>query len=650
MNKLGYSSNLFSISDIAARASKMILIEYLTALSDVKVIPPTLQGQLSQPCNTKEKDLPYLMISLFPSQQSLSLWKTRLQLVDSGNTKLRLVAGFGFKGESLHPTTAKFFGEERIYVTFEEPSIRIYNLAKLDFLQDFTESERRYEFDLTFEGSTLNIRSSYSDKVSIINLNSPLKETRSWKITMVGENCIMCYEKHSNLIVLLNTTKKQGALYKALQFERESKDIPVIECWFPSHVNEGNKLSIYFIDNIYTIYGLEVEVDRKDSAECEKVACKKIYQPSYPILNNSTKTFEFFKWVKEEPSNKKLQPGVDACIVLVPSKFIIIDLKTGEVKDIALPPKIMPRGWTIVDNVLAYEHNGLIYLSSLYLNSEEFGVSIKGLSLYSSSPNIMQVHFLTFKGVLAIVWESGSNLNVEFLHAYAFDPKLFPASLSKEKIKGHECRDCCETSMDLFTLFGGEPALAEKKMYTIKNSIMLRFSLSKFDTENSFTHYEHAEARNSLILYQRNNAIFFVDIFNKCRQEPRWKGPKDSQNNIDDKSAKLQLVNHKELIPNQNKPVGIVKPKEIPQSQPTKTSLKKELKDVSKAEKTAKIKELTTKEDAVEESKDAHGHQDKAVALNLQKISKAQKVQERNEKKKKNDKSMRAEILNKKSF
>lgn len=104
------------------------------------------------------------MLSVFRSEQNVVLWRYKVAVLANGSFNLHHFAKFNFESFSLRPRYARFLGNERCYIEFEDPRLRIYNLGEVNlYLTRADEQAKNYEYEIFFTDSKLTIRSPYFD-------------------------------------------------------------------------------------------------------------------------------------------------------------------------------------------------------------------------------------------------------------------------------------------------------------------------------------------------------------------------------------------------------------------------------------------------------------------------------------------------------
>lgn len=581
---------MLSASDVIARASNPDLLQCMDALLDMIVLPSTL-------LNSTFLGEPYLMLSLFSPQQKIVLWRFTISNTQ-GRAHFYLFASLHF---DLKPREAKFIGDQRFYVGFFEPCLRIYNLGEIrtHYYKESRDLADDYEYELSFESSQLVIRSPYLDEKELaFNIQFPENKKAIWQLELLEKDMIICLESTVDVLVLLNiSSTQQQASCKVFLLERDQKASPLSDFWISTHIEEKYR-KIYFIDESLNIYQFKFDSTWiKDEEVLIKGPLKQVFDRSkFPEVQKFTiKRFEFFSWIQNiqsKLSSEKEEKCIDACIIFTSTIFYLVNLETEAVRKIILPERVIVTGWFVFNNVLSYAHNQAINQVSLFPDYY-FGASLVGPSLIEMPINFKsEFHFLKCKGFIAVACVEGINapsIHLIFLHFFHFRMEsLFPQAKPKsvEKMLSLE-----------FDLNGLPNASRNRDGIGIPPSQLMKFDSYQIKSEensNSFPKL-HIEVKDSLIFLRGYNAVNFVDISSKYKtfQKPTQDAKSLSTHSSifkEEKPQKFKLVNYQKLIPNLN--AAVETEQIIEKTKPTKTALKKELKGLSKSQRLQKFEEL----------------------------------------------------------
>lgn len=113
-------SQLVRMLDLVERASNPELLkEYIDAALDMAVHTSESFSAQSQSVKSRSS---YLMLSVFPSEQKIVLWKFKGTLLSHNNITPDIVTVLGFEAHDLHPRYAKFLGRELYYTQLKQIS------------------------------------------------------------------------------------------------------------------------------------------------------------------------------------------------------------------------------------------------------------------------------------------------------------------------------------------------------------------------------------------------------------------------------------------------------------------------------------------------------------------------------------------------
>ena len=333
---------ILTSTDVIQRASTPDLRLYLYAMFDMTVTSQ-INKKLLHWNQTQEDETPYLMLSLFSSEQRVVLWWYKFSDLSNGIFNLYHFAKFNFENLSLRPCYARFLGNELFYIMFEGSRIRFYNLAKVDIRPtDPDEPVKNYEYEIFITDTKLTIRSPYFDGITqdrelIFALDSPLTTPAQWQVKVLESGVILCLEKITNTLILLNMNlNPQQSSCKVISIQRESMNTFIDEIWISPKLEEG-AWKIYF----YcwgAIYLLKMPTEWNNSAEIEKIQVKRIFR-------DYAKECKFFSWMRSIHDKQ-----VDACVIHSGSSFTLIDLESGDKKKTSYLSHT--ENWIIFNNLI----------------------------------------------------------------------------------------------------------------------------------------------------------------------------------------------------------------------------------------------------------------------------------------------------------
>lgn len=192
-------------------------------------MPSKLDGILTCQIRSRESEPPYLMVSLLRSEKKVVLWKFKIAVLSTGYSSLRLMAGFSFGEDDLNPRDARFLGSEWLYIDFQEPCLRLYNLEKINIQSNSPNDKpaNGFSYEICFEGSQLIIRSSHFNEESKelkFTVDFPHDTLAKWLAKILEDDIIMCFESTTNVLVILSIRKSlPKSSCKVILLERDSK-------------------------------------------------------------------------------------------------------------------------------------------------------------------------------------------------------------------------------------------------------------------------------------------------------------------------------------------------------------------------------------------------------------------------------------------
>ena len=671
---------ILTSTDVIQRASTPDLLLYLDAMLDMTVTSQ-INKQFSHGNQKQKSETPYLILSLFSSEQRVVLWWYKFS--DLSNGTLNLFAKFNFEDLSLRPCYARFLGNELFYIEFECSRLRLYNLINVNLHStDPDEPVKDYEYEIFIADSQLTIRSpsfdgKTKDRELTFTLDSPLTNPAKWQVKVLESGVILCLEKYTKTLILLNMRlNPQQSSCKVISIQREFMNTFIDEIWISPKLEDG-AWKIYF----YcwgAIYLLKMPTEWNNSAEIEKIQVKHIFKR--PIIGSPLpkyQAYKFFSWMRsihDKPENK-----VDACIIQVNHDLCLVDLENGDMK------KIFSSGltinWIIFNNLILFPQLNSIEMDpfkkleiticqiSLFLDCS-FGSSVQAVPTVTWEYDIGDyglVYLINYHGCIAAVRKSNQSMptnikgacyvDIIFFHSLHFRPESIPA---KEKSKSTTSRSLLNVSA-----LNKHVRLAIKSIRLPKLEIMIKESNGNYFGDS-------LEVIGSMIFLRGQNYTGFIDPSSQYYKFEKSVNTKPinltTSNTVEEigEPAKLKLINYQELVPNPN--TTMIAERSFEHHHQTKTAMKKELKGLSKSQKQEMMTELANNNkkilglpkeepnDSEEEVKDPEVQDDtKTIAdknaistsKRLEKMAKVQEKQEHREKARKKDKNLKGEVYSK---
>ena len=656
----GFSSNsLANFSLFYTKPFKRDPRELIDTLADMHKLPEGTASRLLFQPNSSSHKMPYIFMSSLPAEQKIILWNAKISKLSKDLSNFKFIAALSFNsdGNILNPETCRFLPDGRFFVAFKEDVLRIYDPVGANYEL----SSENFEFQIRFKESHLEIASPKSNETQIYEYLKVTygKNNIRWQVKGLGSGYVLVFVELENIVILLDT--KQTKIIKVVQLELNNSDFVPQEFWM-SPIQGPESLRIYIVDQQSSIQGLKIEVNSQPTA-LEKSSTEVIFeQAKYERRNElnvvSKKNFEFFRWKQFTNS----EGATDACVLYFNTHFLLLDLKSGskfiieEVNPYDLP-QMGSRGWTIVNNVIFYITRTTIYGFSLY-HDYLFGQRMMGWSLNPTEQS--HFHILRADGVLVVVSQDGSLIDITVLHPYYFH--LFPPEIEKPELQS-QYEDSEGSSDELFAggLFGDDEPIYTDNLVPRDRELWGKNHMNYGGT-NVKPPQMHGRGRyativtnhlvepserilkncNGLIFFKSGTRMCFVDLTNSIENQKNlkespskyvpWAGP-----GVYAKTKKFDYLNlyHKSKAKEEPE----LKQEKTESPHKTKTQLKNELKGLSKEEREKVIQQLSEEIDHGE-PEDLEKKSNSKLEAPPEKIERKKKVQVRKENERKNDQTL----------
>ena len=606
------------------------MVDFSDALIDVVRISDEEYQNFRFNPHGKEKDQPYVFLYYFKSLQTLGFYKCKLS---PGKYLPRLVHLRSLPVGDLVPDVKKtrFLSSRLACIAFQGGIFKIYDWF---FLQEYqykptntTQGYEEYllELEFTKEGMLLiNGFANFENHYLPVKMAS-LPKTPNWSFKLINKERLICLETSMNYLLDIELGSKpsiRGSQVICKDTSRwETRDYKVIM---------GEKIEIYLVDTLMNIY--HAQLSDEEAIEARKIAS--LTKEIKPEMTSQIKGM-FFNWY---PGDKETSGRRLAYLTFISNSFLLVDLteaKVHEVKARSLPSDIQLRAfdWIVIDNYLIYYYREQIIFQSLALDVNWGVETIVHISLGLSGVDFVSLQ--NYKGILVVFAFESHKVVVKLYPTYKFS---IETNQKQKIVKPKKERK-------------GQGESVEKLRFV--KSLNFEARELRLDPKNYFD--GETRVSNSLVWLKHINSFLLVDLNNISTYPYKaynlHKGSEETSES--DKVLVTSFNNYYLKFNSEDNRLKFEEFKSEPaqgntQKNETKAAAKKELKGLSQDEKVPQQKSAKKKRGEDEVHCDSNDKR-KGGALQGPQIkqSKAEKVRERKDKEKQNDKAFRNNAKNK---